>query len=144
MSLVKQILKRLFLILVLGILIAWLVRSRYPEVWAKTGKPLEQLPLVAQVMNLGAQQAQVVGNVLGDKIENVNDQIQTEGLPASSMINNALNNSEISQEIKAQVEAIVNRKTQELQQLPQAAMDEVKKEVRKEVRKQMCEEWLKE
>jgi len=123
---------------------AGVVRAKYPELWQRTGQPIEQLPVVEKIMGVGGEQTQKVEDTLGERIEKINTRLETEGLSTDAIVKQIAGDNQLTTEIRTQVETIVNQKTQEIQELPQEAMEEIKKEVKQEIRKQMCEEWLKE
>lgn len=139
----KRRTKRLLIIFTLGFLAtAGIVRAYYPEIWEKTGKPVEEHPLVSETLKTGEKKTQEIEEVLGEQVGQTQHQIETGELPVETIVEKIVNDSELVKEIQTHVETKVTEKTQEVQKLPEEAVAEIKKQVKKELHQQMCGEWL--
>lgn len=141
----KRRTKRLLVLFLLGFLAtAGIVRAYYPDIWEKTGRSIEELPLVSETIKTGEQKTKELETVLGNQVKQTQQRVETGNLPVESIVEKVLHDSQLVQEIQTRVETTVTEKTQEIRDLPEEAVDQVKKEVKKELHQQMCEEWLSE
>ena len=138
--------KKTILLVIIGLFVAAaIVRAQFPQVWQKAAETLEEAPMVEKAAKSGEEYADKLDDVLGEKIEEVNTQVEKEqGLPIQTIVREVVGDSEIIREIQTQVETKVIEKTQEIENLPQEAIEEIRRQIKAEFRKQICEEWLEE
>ena len=139
----KQRTKRFLIFLLLGFLAtAGTVKAYYPDIWEKTGRVLEEQPLISQALKQGEQKTRELEEVLGKQVEQTQDKVESGNFPVETIVSQVLNDSELAKEIQTRMETVVTEKTLEIQELPKEAVDQVKQGVKQELQRQMCEEWL--
>ena len=135
----KKLLIWLTISLFLGV---GIVRAKFPETWEQAKQVVESLPIVQENLHKGGEKIDEVEEVLGERIGEINTQIEQEELSVATLVDKVTQDSELGEEIKTQIETAVVEKTEEIKELPQEVVDEVRQQVRQEIRRQLCEEWL--